>query len=146
MNQRRPSPRETDVLSEPAATQLLARASELDAALKGGTSIANLRAAAAEAGISSTAFDAALVEARAEGQADVAAAARRPPRFWPWLAGASLVVLGMATIVVQRSAIPAGMIELPMLVRCIRAKPAQLEKIRSVLEQAERASTTCVSR
>ena len=176
VNERRPGPPET-VLSEPAAARLLARASELDAALKGGTSIATLRAAAAEAGISSTAFETALAEAQAEGQPQGSAAAtRRRPRLWSWLAGASLLVVGILTVAVQRSVGPAGTIERSLQVRClspqdaaelirpyldrtsavsippspdvlrIRATPAQIDRIRALLDRAEDASTSCVSR
>lgn len=177
MNERRPVPPET-VLSEPDAAQLLARASELDAALRGGTSIATLRAAAAEAGISSTAFEAALAEAHATGQArGSAVSARHRPKLSSWAAAAALLVLGMVTVVVQRSTTPAGMIELSLQVRClapedaaelirpylepdmtvvvppsshyflrVRATPERIDRIRSVLKEAERASTSCVSR
>ena len=175
MNERRPILPET-VLSEPAAAQLLARASELDAALKGGTSIATLRAAAAEAGISNTAFDAALIEVQAERPAQVPAVGAQRRRVWSWLAGASLVMLGMATVVVARSPTPTGLIEQSVMVRClsieeagymirpyldrsslvvarpesrvlrIRATPAQIDRIRAVLDQAERAPRACVSR
>ncbi len=58
--QNRPGDRDPEVLSEPAAARLLARASELDELRRAGTSVADLRAAAAEAGISAPAFDAAL--------------------------------------------------------------------------------------
>ena len=176
VKERRPVPPET-VLSEPAAAQLLARASELDAAFKGGTSVATLRAAAAEAGISSTAFEAALVEAQAKTQGQgIPVAAPRRRRRWSWLAGASLLVLGMLTVIVQRSSTPGGLIERWLPVRClsaqdamqamrpyldrssrvlappsaqvvlVRATPAQIAKIRSVLEEADRSSTSCVSR
>ena len=163
-------------LSDPAAAKLLARASELDAALKGSTSIATLRAAAAEAGISSAAFEAALLEAEAERQAQTPAAGSRRQKTWPRLAAAAVLLLAMITIGVQRSTLPAGIIERALLVRClppqdaaelirpyldrtskvviprgsrvlrIRATPAQLERIQSALDQAERASTACVSR
>jgi hypothetical protein len=175
MHDRGPVPPET-ILSEPAAAQLLARASELDAVLEGGTSIATLRAAATEAGISPTAFEAALLEAQAEHQVEDPTVTPRRPKTWSMLAGSALLLLGLATIGVQRSALPVGMVERPLLVRClpmqdaaelirpyldqsssvlipkgsrvlrIRATPAQLDRIEPALEQAERTSTTCVSR
>jgi len=176
VNERRPIP-ETDVLSESAAKQLLARASELDAALKGGTSVATLRAAAAEAGISPAAFDAALVEAQAEGQTPVpATGTAHRSKVWPRVAVAALAFLAVLTVAVERSTIAAGTIETTMQVRCIsaddaaelirpygdrntsvrirpgartlriRATPAQLDRMRSVIDQAERASPTCTSR
>ena len=53
-----------EVLSEPVRTRLLERATELDAAYRVGGTVAELRAAAIEAGISASAFDAALAEMR----------------------------------------------------------------------------------
>ncbi len=50
------------VLSEQSAAQLLARASELDQLRQAGSTVAELRAAAAEAGIAAPAFEAALAE------------------------------------------------------------------------------------
>lgn len=50
------------VLSEPAAERLLAHASELDKRHGAGVTVADLRAAASEAGIATTAFDEALAE------------------------------------------------------------------------------------
>lgn len=62
MNQHPASERERKVLSEQLATRVLTRASELDAALKAGATVAELRRAALEAGISAEAFEAALAE------------------------------------------------------------------------------------
>ena len=176
MNERRPVLTETDVLSEQVARNLLARASELDAALKGGTSIATLRAAAAEAGISSTAFDAALAEARAETPAPSDGVAARRSRRRSWLAGAALLVVGIASIGVQRSTVPVGTVEGSVQIRCLsqedalevirpyvdrnssvyarpgshylrlRATRAQIDRIRSVIAQAEGAATSCTAR
>ena len=176
VNERRPVLTETDVLSEQVARNFLARASELDAALKGGTSIATLRAAAAEAGISSTAFDAALAEARAETPAPSDGVAARRSRRRSWLAGAALLVVGIASIGVQRSTVPVGTVEGSVQIRCLsqedalevirpyvdrsssvlappgsrflrlRATPAQIDRIRSAIAQAEGAATSCSAR
>lgn len=176
MNERRPAPPET-ILSEPDAKQILARASELDVALRAGTSIATLRAAAAEAGISSAAFDAALAEAEAkEQERGTPARARQRPHLLSRAAAAAVMVLAIVTVSVQRSSTRARMIEPVLQVRCIspedaaelirpyldrssrilippgshllrvRATQAQIEKIRSVLAEAERSATTCASR
>ena len=56
-------------LPEDAAHRLLARAVELDATRSAELTIAQLRAAATDAGISDTAFDAALKEWRSVGRA-----------------------------------------------------------------------------
>ena len=53
---------ELRVVSEPIAAQLLAQASELDQLHASGSAVADLRAAATEAGIAAPAFDAALAE------------------------------------------------------------------------------------
>jgi hypothetical protein len=76
---RTPGDRDPEVLSEPNAARLLARASELDELRRAGSTVAELRAAAAEAGISAPAFDAALTELQQAGQAPLPDV-RRPPR------------------------------------------------------------------
>src|SRR5688572_4542995 len=68
VHRRLPTDPDTEVLPDALATRVLARASELDAAFATGT-VANLRSAAVEAGISSRAFDAALAEVRAADKA-----------------------------------------------------------------------------
>lgn len=57
------------VLSEQTAAQLLARASELDQVRQAGSTVAELRAAAAEAGIAAPAFEAALAEVQRQPMA-----------------------------------------------------------------------------
>lgn len=76
-----PSPPDPKLLTDLKAARLLERASELDLARTAGTRIAELRAAAAEAGISHESFDAALAELDAEGNAP---APPPPPRSSPW--------------------------------------------------------------
>jgi hypothetical protein len=56
VHDRRPREPDAEVLSDPVAERLLARASELDAAHGAGAAVDDLRAAAAEAGISAGAF------------------------------------------------------------------------------------------
>ena len=175
MNERRPISPDT-ILSEPDATQLLARASELDAALRGGASIATLRAAAAEAGISSGAFEAALAEAQVHSQTQRTTATQRRSRLWSLAAGAALLMLGTLTIAVTRSVTPANMIERSLEVRClatedaaelirpylepgmtvvvpptshflrVRATRERINRIQSVLDEAERSARSCQSR
>ena len=72
-----------EVLSEPVRTRLLERATELDAAYRVGGTVAELRAAAIEAGISAPAFDAALAEMRdaEESRASVAQVPTQPRRW-----------------------------------------------------------------
>jgi hypothetical protein len=66
--ERRPAaPPDLQVLPDREAARLLARASELDAERRAGTPVTELRAAAAEAGISAPAFEAALAAPRAGG-------------------------------------------------------------------------------
>ena len=69
--------RKLDLLSEAARERVLARASEIDAAR--GTRVADLRAAATEAGISAEAFDQALAELESE-EGGVAIAAPKASR------------------------------------------------------------------
>ena len=78
MQDRRRVEPKLEVLSEPAAARLLARASELDATLAAGATLTDLRTAAAEAGISSGAFDAALAEMRAAEHAPAPDVTPRP--------------------------------------------------------------------
>jgi hypothetical protein len=66
------------VLSEESAAQLLARASELDQLRRAGSTVAELRVAAAEAGIAGPAFEEALAEV--QRQPSAAAARPRTPR------------------------------------------------------------------
>jgi len=57
-----PARPERETLRDPAAARLLARAAEIDASRAAGTPLADLRAAAGEAGISERASDRALAE------------------------------------------------------------------------------------
>jgi len=137
VNRRRPVA--SDVLSDPAATRLLERASELDAA---GTALADLRAAAAEAGISSHAFDAALAELHGNEQArvpDVNTQARTRP--WMWVVFTVLfVLLGIGAVAVARVVVPTDIagapagpiVEEAILLRCLSPGEAA-ELVRPIL-------------
>ena len=189
MQNRPPSKLDPEVLSEPLATRLLERASELDVASRTGSAVADLRAAAAEAGISALAFDAALAElqdSRTASLPDVRETPRRRSRMWALTAAvAALIAVGA----LRRSqpapagdaAVPGGpIVEEAILLRClspgeaaelvrpllglrsnsvvyspahaprvltIRATPAQLQKVKSVLEKHEGAGApTCAPR
>lgn len=92
----------SDTVSEQIAARVFARASELDSAHQARATIAELRAAAVEAGISAYAFDAALAEIRNVDMA-VPAQFRQPrrwrPRTWALLAGL-LFIMGTSTVAV----------------------------------------------
>jgi hypothetical protein len=177
-----------EVLPDPVAERLLARASELDVAHGAGSAIADLRASAAEAGISARAFEAALAELKNDEQARVPEVSRQPRqrrRMWVFAAVAALMTTG-AYAVSRRatppaeSAVPgAPIIEEAILLRCltpgeaaelirpllrlrsntivsaadaprvltIRATPAQLQTVKSVLDKYENAgSSACPAR
>lgn len=97
-----------NVLSEPMAARLLARASELDQLHKTGSSINDLRLAATEAGIAEPAFDAALAElqSRAPSRAvDARGRARRRTRLVIWTAVLTMVAAAATlAVVAQRTA------------------------------------------
>jgi hypothetical protein len=181
---RSPTRPDPELLSEAAAARLLARASELDAAGRAGSEVADLRLAAAEAGISAHAFDAALAELQRAGQArapDVSAPPRRRRLLWAFATGAAAIMAGGA-LTVWHDWTPAGppMVEEAMLLRCLspgeaaelvrphltlrsnrvvypaanasrvltlRATPAQLQQVRSVLAAYEgTGSPACATR
>jgi hypothetical protein len=189
VDNRLPPERDAEVLPDKVAERLLARASELDAAHAAGAPVADLRAAAAEAGISAGAFDAALAELQGASQGRVSAVSSQPlRRRWrtraAWIA--ALILAG--TFAVIRSRTPTGatagtaapMIEETIVLRClspeeaaelvrpllslrsntlvisparasrvltIRATPAQIQNVRSVLDQNEGPeSPACATR
>jgi hypothetical protein len=91
-----------DVLPDATASHLLARASELDALGHDDFALADLRAAAAEAGISGPAFDAALDELRRTGRIHTSAEWLRRGRgvrlVAVLVAGAVLIAAGIFAI------------------------------------------------
>jgi hypothetical protein len=132
---------DTERLPEPAATQLLTRASELDAARAAVFSVADLRAAASEAGISACAFDAALAELQGTGQAhvpDVRGQPRRRSRLWAFAAAGVALIAAGALAVSHRApageaAVPgAPMVDEAIVLRCLSPGEAA-ELIRPLL-------------
>ena len=99
-------PRDAERLPEEAARRLLQRASELEAARSADLSVAELRAAAREAGITPSAFEQALAEFRETNQSSgVALAATRSGRLTRFLP-AGLVVAALMSILVLRMLLP----------------------------------------
>lgn len=141
MDHRHPANRDDEVLPEPVATRLIDRAIELDRALRTGAPVAELRAAAAEAGISAAAFEAALAELRAaEGQRIFTPTEQpRRSRARPLVA----VLLGLAAFASMaffRAITPAGdaaatvpVVEQAFLLRCLSPGEAA-ELIRPLLQ------------
>jgi hypothetical protein len=139
VQRRPPAEPELQVLTAPDASRLLARASELDAA-GGAATIAQLRAAAIEAGISPLAFEAALEEVRAQNEAPVPAVVTAAPRGTRrrTLVVAALALVALATVLVSRAAVvprsvaavqfaeaaAVPMIEEAFLLRCLTAAEA----------------------
>ncbi len=141
MDPRRRVDPDAEILSERAAAHLLARASELDAAREMGTQVAELRVAAAEAGISDIAFNAALVELRNAAQVQAQAPESSPPARWRprrWgLTGAVATLMALGALWASRRVVPADAAPIPMveevlLLRCLSAEEA-VELLRPVL-------------
>ena len=86
-------------LSDDAARQLLARASEIAATESAELSVTELRNVAQEAGIPATAFDRALAELRARGAVPVPATQTAPislfARAQRWALIPALVIMGL---------------------------------------------------
>ena len=135
MNHRR-SERDSEILPDPVATRVLARASELETLRRAGASVAELRAAALEAGISESAFEEALGEiqrAEAAGVPDV----RRPTASRLRIAvTVATVVLFLAGIFVGLRTVPgpASVVEETFTLRCLPANEAA-SMLRPVLVQ-----------
>ena len=121
---------DSDVLPQAVSDRVLARASELDAALRSGASVAQLRTAALEAGISEAAFEAALAEVQRGGSVTEP---RRPP-WWrkSFLAFAVLFLLAGVGVTALRMILPAPVappaaveiVEEPILLRCLAPEDA----------------------
>ena len=146
MNRRLPEKPEVQVLDEPLAARVLARASELESALGAGITVPDLRAAAAEAGISTRAFDAALAEVQNAERAHTPHASiprRRRRLMWPVTAMFAFLIT-VATVAVGRTVAPApipalgSMVEEAFLLRCLSQSQAA-ELIRPVLRESPSA-------
>lgn len=190
MQNRPPSKPDPEVLPEAVATRLLARASQLDVAHGAGSAVVDLRAAAAEAGISASAFDAALDELQGDRKAPLSDVGERPRRRsrMRLLTGAVAVLIAIGALAYSRQRAPVGeaavpgapIVEEAIRLRClspgeaaelirpllslranrivyspaqaprvltIRATPAQMQNVRSVLEKYEGAgSPACALR
>ena len=139
MDPRRRVDPDAEILSEREAAHLLARASELDAARQRGARVAELRAAADEAGISNVAFNAALLEMRNAGQVQAPEGSRpagRRPRRWG-LTAALATLLAIGALYATRRSLPADaapgpMVEEVLRLRCLSAEEA-LALLRPVL-------------
>ena len=98
--------RDAERLPETAARLVLERASELEAARGAELSVAQLREAAREAGITPSAFEQALAEYRETASSLVGAAPpaprRRLGRLWP----AALVLAALLSVLVIRMLVP----------------------------------------
>jgi len=129
-----------DVIPEDARERILRRASELDA-MRGGVRVADLRAAAAEAGISRDAFDAALAEEHAPRTPSTATHHRRRAAV---VAMAALVVAIMFWPSERPTSTAAGvpkgaLVEQTFFLRCISPHDA-MTAIRKNLQQPGIAS------
>ena len=137
MQMRRPADSDRDEIPQRVATQVLARASELDAARSAAITVAQLRAAAVEAGISTSAFDRALAEVQVAEETPVPAtsgSSRRWRRAWT-IAGAVVFLLAAAMFARLRAPIPASaqtLVEETIVLRCLSPAEAA-ELVRPIL-------------
>lgn len=121
------------MLSDQLTQRILTRAAELDAAQRTAIDVANLKAAAVEAGISPSAFDSALEEMQGGGQPAAAASShRRAPRIRTLLVGASALVLFGAIAITRLVVPPTAMAEQAFLLHCFPAGEAA-ELVRPML-------------
>jgi hypothetical protein len=119
------------VLPQAVGDRVLARASELDAAIRSGASVAQLRSAALEAGISEAAFDAALSEVERGSRVKE----KRWPPWWQrrFLAfSAAFVLAGLAVTTVRMltparvpPAVTVEVVQESILLRCISHADAE---------------------
>ena len=132
MDRSRGDDRDAEILPQSVSERVLLRASELDVASRTGASIAQLRAAARDAGISAEAFDAAVEELRAEESRRVP---RRRHRVWG-IAGVTAIVALIVFIGVGRLAPPVAasgpVLEQTLVLRCVSTGQA-LALIRPLL-------------
>lgn len=127
-----------EVLSETVTTRVLARASELDAARATGATVSELRAAAAEAGISAAAFEAALAEVQGAESQPVAHVESRPRRRLGLLATSVALVALLAVVLVSMRVVPnvapvTSPVEQTFRLRCVSSAQAA-DLIRPLLQ------------
>lgn len=147
MNRRLPEKPEVQVLDEPLAVRVLARASELESILGSGVPVPDLRAAAAEAGISTRAFDAALAEVQNAERTHTphSSAPRSRRRLTGPVTAVVTFLLVVATLAVGRTVAPAPVpatgpiVEEAFLLRCLSPIQAA-ELIRPVLRDRNNAT------
>lgn len=129
-----PSRRQREVLTDQVAQRILARAAELDAAQKAAVDVANLRAAAVEAGISPSAFDSALVEVRGGEQLPAPPPRRRRARIRMLLLTVPVFILAGAFVVGRLvMPVPLPISEQAFLLRCLPPGEAA-ELVRPMLD------------
>ena len=124
-----PRDRRFDNLPDAQAARLLERASELDAVRRNELAIADLRAAALEAGISAEAFEAALAEMQSASPSQPATAVDRPwrrrRRRALTLAAVALIMAGMVGVLRERGGAvaaevaPARLVEEAIVLQCL---------------------------
>ena len=134
MNDRSRLKPDAELLPEAMTARVLTRASELDALRRAGASIADLRAAATEAGISPQAFDDALAELRNSEGAQVATVAPRRTRLKAIVAVVALLI-GLALYAIARTVVPTNVTTVVerLGMRCLT--PAQVgELVRPVVD------------
>ena len=91
--------RSSERVSDSLATRLLERASEIDARLRAGTTVAELRDAAKAAGISDDAFDAALAEVQRADTAPTLPVPAAPTRRFRWWRASLVLAVNLALVV-----------------------------------------------
>jgi hypothetical protein len=146
MTDRRQRDPDGQVLSESIRERLLRRASELDAA-RSGTRMADLRAAAAEAGISPAAFDEAVAELHLADEASAPAPLQGSRARSRFLRISVAVMVGLVAIGVLRMVIPmetqavstGAIVEQSFVLRCL-STPDAADLIRTNLRGSTGAS------
>lgn len=136
----RPKP-DAELLPEALTKRVLTRASELDALRRAGATIADLRAAATEAGISPQAFEDALAEVRSGEGTQIATAAPRRTRVRAIVAAVALLI-GLTLYAVRRTVVPASSTTVveTLSMRCLT--PAQVGEL---LRPVVNPGTTAIS-
>ncbi len=135
--------RDREVLPDREAAELLARASEMDARRAAGSEVEDLRAAAAEAGISASSFDTALAQMRVERSVLPVMPAPRNSAVRKWFFAVALTMAVAGGMLLLRTAAPPpsssapadAIVEERIPVRCISATQAA-ELIRPILTLA----------